>query len=87
MLKITRARNGKVVFRVIGRMDSDNLPELETLVSAETEGQNIALDLSELTLVNEDAVRFLESCETSGIELKNCPAYIREWIKRERAGR
>jgi hypothetical protein len=25
--------------------------------------------------------------ETSGIELRNCPAYIREWVSRERAQR
>jgi len=58
--------------------------ELKTLMSAEAKGQHIVLDLSELTLVDGDAVRFLEDCEAKGIELKNCPAYIREWITRER---
>jgi len=42
------------------------------------------LDLSEVTLVDLDVVRFLISCENEGIELANCPAYVREWILRER---
>ena len=84
MLKITRAENAKVVFAVSGRMDSENMAELQTLMSAEAKGQLIVLDLSELILVDRDAVRFLEGCEASGIELKNCPAYIREWIVAER---
>lgn len=84
MLKITRAKNAKVVFAVSGRLDSENMAELKALISAETKGQHIVLDLNELTLVDEDAVGFLEGCEANGIELKNCPAYVREWITRER---
>jgi anti-anti-sigma regulatory factor len=84
MLKITRAANGEVVFTVSGRMDAENLVELKTLLSAEGSGQRITLDLKELTLVDQDAVRFLERCEADNIQLKNCPAYIREWITRER---
>jgi len=86
MLKITRARNATVVFRVSGRMNSENLSEFKTLISTEATGQNMVFDLGELTLVDEDAVRFIESCETNGIELRNCPAYVREWINRERQG-
>ena len=84
MLKITRAGNGEVVFTVSGRMDAENLAELKTLFSSEASGRRITLDLKELTLVDEDAVRFLERCEADNIRLKNCPAYIREWITRER---
>jgi hypothetical protein len=28
-------------------------------------------------------VRFLSACESEGIQLLNCTAYIREWIARE----
>jgi hypothetical protein len=45
---------------------------------------NIALELGEVSLVDADAVRFLASCESDGIQLLNCSAYIREWIVRER---
>jgi len=84
MLKITRAANGVVIFTVSGRMDAENLAELETLLSSEANGRRIALDLKDLTLVDQDAVRFLGRCEADNIQLKNCPAYIREWITRER---
>jgi hypothetical protein len=30
-------------------------------------------------------VQFLISCEDGGIELVQCPAYVREWLLRERA--
>jgi hypothetical protein len=87
MLKIIRAKNATVVFMVSGRLDLENKAELKTVISAEAKGQHIVLELSELTLVDEDAVRFLERCETDGIELKNCPDYVRQWITMERSGK
>lgn len=85
MLKITRAANGEVIFTVSGRMDAEHLAELQTLFSLEANGRHITLDLRDLTLVDQDAVSFLERCEADNIQLKNCPAYIREWITKERA--
>jgi len=83
MLKITRATNGEVVFKLSGRMDAENVSELEELFSAEASGR-IVLDLEDLTLVDQDVVSFLRRCEAGSIQLKNCPAYIREWITGER---
>jgi anti-anti-sigma regulatory factor len=84
MLKITRAENGEVRFKVSGRMDAENVDELKRLFGAEAGGRRIVLDLKDLTLVDQDAVSFLNRCEADNITLKNCPAYIREWITRER---
>ena len=86
MLKIQRAVNGEVVFTLSGRMDTENVAELKTLFGSEAKGRRIVLDLKDLTLVDRDAVRFLERCEADSIKFKNCPAYIREWITRERGG-
>ena len=83
MLKITRASNGEVVFKLSGRMDAENVGELETMVSEEANRGRIVFDLKDLTLVDQDAVNFLNRCEAAGIQLKNCPAYIREWITGE----
>ena len=82
-MKITRFSNGEVVFRLSGRMDAENLNDLEALLNAES-GDGIVLDLKDLTLVDQDVVRFLRHCETGSIELKNCRAYIREWLNGER---
>ena len=84
MLKIQRSSNGQVVIKLSGRMNAENVGELDTLVSEESKGRRIVLDLKDLTLVDQDAVSFLKRCEADNITLKNCPAYIREWITRER---
>jgi hypothetical protein len=84
MLRIQRSENGEVVFTLSGQMDDDPIAEMETLISSEANGRRIILDLKDLTLVNENAITFLERCEANSIALKNCPAYIREWITRQR---
>jgi hypothetical protein len=84
MLKITRAANGEVVIKLSGRMGAENLGELEKLISAEGDDRRTILDLKDLKLVDQDAVNFLRRCEAVSIELRNCPAYIREWITGER---
>jgi anti-anti-sigma regulatory factor len=83
MLKITRAANGEVVIKLSGRMGAENLGELEKLISAETDRRRIILDLKDLRLVDQDAVNFLRRCEADSIQLKNCPAYIRDWMTGE----
>jgi len=84
MLKITRSANGEVIFTVSGRMEAENLAELERLFGSEANGCRITLYIKDLTLVDQDAISFLERCEAGNIQLKNCPAYIREWITRGR---
>ena len=84
MLKITRAGNGEVVFKLSGRMGAENIGELETLINAEASSRRIVLDLEDITLVDQDAVSFLRRCEADSLQLRNCPAYIREWITGER---
>jgi anti-anti-sigma regulatory factor len=87
MLKIRRAANGEVVFTLSGRMDAENVGEMKSLFQSEAKDRRpIVLDLRDLTLVDQAAVSFLERCEADSIKLKNCPAYIREWITRERRG-
>jgi len=84
MLKIQRLANGEVIFTLSGRMDAEQTAILEALFRNEAEGMQIVLDLKDLTLVDRDAVRFLEQCECDTIKLRNSPAYIRKWIERER---
>jgi hypothetical protein len=57
---------------------------METLLSEEASDRLIVLDLKDLRLVDQDVVSFLRRCEAGGIQLKSCPAYIREWINGER---
>ena len=82
MLKIQRSSNGQVTYMLSGQIgEEEDIAELEALIRSEAKGRRIVLDLKNLTLVGQDAIAFLDRCEANGITLKNCPAYIREWIK------
>ena len=83
MLKIQRKANGRVIFTLSGRIEAEDIDELRRLLELEGVGTHIALDLKDVTLVDRDAVKFLSRCEADGVDLENCPAYIREWIERE----
>ena len=68
--------------KLIGRIRAEHLSELTAQIIASE--PRIVLELGEVSLVDADAVRFLSTCESQGIQLLNCSAYIREWIVRER---
>jgi hypothetical protein len=77
---------GSRVFSLGGRIQADDLAELQKLLCLEEPGQTIGLDLQDVTVVDRDAVKFLARCESESIKLENCPAYIRQWIDVERGG-
>ena len=85
MLKIQKSSNGQVVFTLSGRMDEEDISELERLIRSETDGGPVILDLRNLILVGQDAISFLARCEADRIVLKNCARYVREWISRSEA--
>ena len=70
-----------VVLRISGRIAREDLDVLRTALE---EGRVVALDLTEVELADRDAVTLLAGIERNGIELRHCPAYIREWVTRER---
>ena len=81
--KIEKYRDAhSTTIRLIGRMRAEHLSELEKQIK-ESESKTV-LDLEELNLVDVEAVRFLGMCETQGVTLLNCSAYIRDWIGKER---
>ena len=86
MLRIQRSANGEVVFTLSGRMDEEDIAQVATLIRSEADGLGIVLDLKDLILVGQEAISFLEQCETDGITLKNCARYVRELITRQRRG-
>jgi hypothetical protein len=83
MLRIRRsAADGEVVFALSGRIQKEHVTELKQLLGSENGAPAIAFDLEEVRLVHREAVKFLAACEADGIALKNCPAFVREWIER-----
>ena len=70
---------------LLGRIDGAYFEMLQELIENEkTAKDRLALDLTEVTVVSLEAVRALIVTEDNGIELRNCPAYLREWISRWR---
>jgi hypothetical protein len=70
-----------LLLRVSGRLASEDLEVIRTALYGR---RVVSIELSEVELVDLDAVRLLAQAEVEGIELRNCPAYIREWIAKER---
>ena len=72
------------VFSLIGRLEAQHIEELEDLLDLHKEARSVVLDLREVRLADREAVKFLARCEAGGVQLENCPAYIREWVKKEK---
>ena len=81
-LKIEKYADGNsTTIRLIGRMQSEHLEELQKQIHES--GPAITLNLEEVTLVDVEIVRFLGTCEARGTTLLNCSPYIRDWIAKE----
>jgi anti-anti-sigma regulatory factor len=81
MLKIQRSmKAGSVWFALSGRIDTEHVAELQRLIDEDAQRGTITLDLREVRLVDREAVDFLARCEANGVRLRNCPAYLRQWI-------
>ena len=85
VLRIDKSNSPKfVIYALSGRIENEQIIELQEILLLEQKNQKIALDLKDVKLVDQHSVEFLEDCETQGVELWNCPAYLREWIVRVR---
>jgi hypothetical protein len=83
MLRIEKDCDGCATrLRLSGRIQSVDIASVQSAMSDGCARK--ILDLSEITLVDLGVVRFLISCEDEGIELVQCPPYVREWILCER---
>jgi len=81
MLKIERVmKANNVRFALSGRIEHEHLAELQRLIDEDAQRGTITLDLRDVRLVDREAVEFLTRCEANGVRLRNCPAYLREWI-------
>ena len=70
-----------LVLYISGRIAAEDVDVLRTALD---ERRVVAIEVAAVELVDGDAVKLLAQIEAEGIELRNCPAYIREWITKER---
>ena len=80
--RIDRASAAKgLVLHVSGRIATE---DIEVVRAALREPRVVAIELAEVELVAREVVQLLAQAEVEGITLRSCPAYVREWITRER---
>jgi hypothetical protein len=72
-----------VVLCVSGKLTGEHVDTLRSLLSQAVGA--LAIDLNSVSLVDREGVQFLALTEYNGTELRNCPAYVREWVTREKA--
>jgi hypothetical protein len=66
-----------------GQLRSEHIEQVKSEI--ERGGPRATFDLGEVDLVDIDAVRFLNACESAGISILHCSPYIREWMLQERS--
>ena len=72
-----------MILCISGQITGQHVEMLRDLL--EQESCAVAIDLKNVRLVDREGVKLLAVRESNGTELRNCPAYVREWVKRERA--
>jgi hypothetical protein len=81
--RIDRHALGKrVILQLAGNLRVEQLDELKAQIKAA--GRVIVLDVSAVTLISVEGIRFFNSCENGGITITNASPYISEWMTLER---
>lgn len=73
-----------VTLRMSGHLEAEHLVEIRNALAAQGMNENVVLDLSEVTVIAQEAVRFFAHFAVNRIDLHQCPAFIRDWIAQER---
>jgi hypothetical protein len=82
-LKIVRIRHrGKTRIRLSGELRYASLDDARAEIARIA--PSIILDLKEVGLVDIHGVRWLNACQSHGVQLENCAPYIREWMFQEK---
>ena len=71
-----------IILHISGGITGQNVNMLRNLL--EQENSALSIDLKDVRLVDDEAVKLLAFHESNGAKINNCPLYIREWIDRQR---
>ncbi len=75
---------GCMILALEGSVGAGALPEITRHIrNGRHNRRQVALDLGEVTLLDRAAVRFFAGQLRGGVELMNCPVYLKHWISRE----
>jgi hypothetical protein len=73
-------RDHLVLLFISGHLQEGYINMIDDLLAKETDP--VALDLGEVTLEDREAVKFLATLDARGVGLRNCPGFIREWMRK-----
>ena len=73
-------RDRLVQLSISGHLQEVHINMIDDLLNNETDP--VAVDLEEVTLVDREAVKFLATLDARGVELRHCPGFIREWMRK-----
>jgi anti-anti-sigma regulatory factor len=85
VLKITTIREDakSLRIRLCGQFTGEYVPELERTLSTDGETGTVALDLSNVTFVDREAMVFLCGAKSRNVAIENIPSYVIRWIEQE----
>jgi hypothetical protein len=86
VLKITTSQEAPESFRVClcGQLTGEYVCELEkVLFDGTPPTAKIALDLSNVTFVDREAMEFLCGAKSRNVSMENIPSYVMRWIEQE----
>jgi hypothetical protein len=73
--------SGAITLSIRGKLDGEAIATLESsLRGPRAERMRIYVDLSEVTLVDHETVRYLSGARQPDVTYVNCPDYLRRWI-------
>ena len=73
-------RDRLVQLFISGHLQEVHINMIDDLLTKETDP--VVLDLEEVTLVDREVVKFLATLDARGVGLRNCPGFIREWMRK-----
>src|SRR5258708_31568888 len=77
-----------VKLSLLGKINGVALGELRREIErARKNNKDIAIDLSEVTLVDRHSLAFLVEQTQDDVRLVNCPVYLESWVEREKRDR
>ena len=87
MVMRVRSTDGPAAVKLspLGKVAGSSLGELRRQIKkARRHHKEVAIDLSEVTLVDPGGVAFLVEQSAENIRLINCPEYLEPWMERAR---
>lgn len=83
-MTVSSSASNSVTLAVSGKVNAGSLAEIGRMIETGQRSQKqVVLDLSEVTLLDRAAARFFGESLRQGVEVVNCPLYIRHWISPE----